>query len=286
MWLRFLWCFFVTAGVPVSASSATAAFRDLRGSLVFLGTGTSLGVPMVGCRCETCQSSDPRDSRTRTSVAVGLPEGTLLVDTTPDLREQLLRERIGSIDAVLYTHDHVDHVYGMDDLRPICFHAGRPVPVYCEERVERRILRAFDYAFVAPASPGGGLPKVTFNRISTDPFELLGTTVTPLRLQHGTFEVLGFRFGDLAYCTETNEIPAETWPRLEGLDVLVLDCLRASSHPTHFSLDEALAVARRVKARRTLLVHMSHDIRHADVAAALPAGVELAHDGLVVPLAT
>jgi phosphoribosyl 1,2-cyclic phosphate phosphodiesterase len=286
MWLRFLWCFFVTAGVPVSASSATAAFRDLRGSLVFLGTGTSLGVPMVGCRCETCQSSDPRDSRTRTSVAVGLPEGTLLVDTTPDLREQLLRERIGSIDAVLYTHDHVDHVYGMDDLRPICFHAGRPVPVYCEERVERRILRAFDYAFVAPASPGGGLPKVTFNRISTDPFELLGTTVTPLRLQHGTFEVLGFRFGDLAYCTDTNEIPAETWPRLEGLDVLVLDCLRASRHPTHFSLDEALAVARRVKARRTLLVHMSHDIRHADVAAALPAGVELAHDGLVVPLAT
>ena len=270
---------------PVSGSSATAAFRDLRGSLVFLGTGTSVGVPMVGCSCETCQSRDPRDSRTRTSVAVGLPEGTLLVDTTPDLREQLLRERIGSVDAVLYTHDHVDHVYGMDDLRPICFHAGRPVPVYCEERVERRILRAFDYAFVAPASPGGGLPKVTFNRISTDPFELLGTTVTPLRLQHGTFEVLGFRFGDLAYCTDTNEIPDETWPRLKGLDVLVLDCLRASRHPTHFSLDEALAVARRVKARRTLLVHMSHDIRHADVAAALPAGVELAHDGLVVPLA-
>jgi phosphoribosyl 1,2-cyclic phosphate phosphodiesterase len=268
----------------VTAVSSSTPFRDLHGSLVFLGTGTSVGVPMVGCSCATCQSSDPRDGRTRTSVALGLPGGTLLIDTTPDLREQLLRERIGSIDAVLYTHDHVDHVYGMDDLRPICFHTGKPVSVYCEERVERRILQAFDYAFVAPASPGGGLPKVTFNRISTDPFSLLGIAVTPLRLQHGTFDVLGFRFGNLAYCTDTNEIPEETWPRLEGLDVLVLDCLRSSRHPTHFSLSEALGVARRVNARRTLLVHMSHDIRHAEVAATLPPGVELAYDGLVVPL--
>ena len=252
---------------------------------MFLGTGTSVGVPMVGCSCSTCRSTDPRDSRTRTSVVLGLPGGTVLIDTTPDLREQLLRERIGSIDAVLYTHDHVDHVYGMDDLRPICFHRGGSVPVYCEERVEQRILRAFDYAFVPPASPGGGLPKVTFSRIATAPFELLGSKVMPLRLQHGSFEVLGFRFGDLAYCTDTNMIPDETWPRLEGLDVLILDCLRASRHPTHFSLDEALAVARRVNARRTLLVHMSHDICHADVASTLPAGVELAYDGLMVPLA-
>ncbi len=268
----------------MTAVPLSAAFRNLRGSLVFLGTGTSVGVPMVGCSCETCLSRDPRDNRTRTSVALGLPGGTLVIDTTPDLREQLLRERIGSVDAVLYTHDHVDHVYGMDDLRPICFHTGKPVPVYCEERVERRILQAFDYAFVAPVSPGGGLPKVTFNRIATDPFSLLGTTVLPLRLRHGTFEVLGFRFGNLAYCTDTNEIPSETWPRLEGLDVLVLDCLRSSRHPTHFSLSEAIEVAQRVQARRTLLVHMSHDIRHEEVATQLPPGVELAYDGLAVPL--
>ena len=270
--------------VPVSASSTLSAFRDLRGSLVFLGTGTSVGVPMVGCSCRTCQSSDPRDHRTRTSVALGLPGGTLLIDTTPDLREQLLRERIGTVDAVLYTHDHVDHVYGMDDLRPICFHRGAAVPVYCEERVERRILKAFDYAFAPPVSPGGGLPKVTFIRIADAPFALLGTEVMPLRLQHGRFEVLGFRFGNVAYCTDTNHIPAETWPRLQGLDVLILDCLRASRHPTHFSLDEALEVVDRVKPKRTLLVHMSHDLCHADVAPTLPAGVELAYDGLVVPL--
>jgi phosphoribosyl 1,2-cyclic phosphate phosphodiesterase len=259
--------------------------RDIAGQLLFLGTGTSVGVPTVGCGCAVCTSADPRNGRTRTSVAVGLPEGTLLIDTTPDLRGQLLRERIGAIDAVLYTHDHVDHVYGLDDIRPLCFRAGRPMPVYCEERVERRIRRAFDYAFESAPVPGGGLPKVTFTRITTAPFELLGARIVPLRLQHGGFEVLGFRFGSLAYCTDTNEIPAATWPLLEGLDTLILDCLRPSRHPTHFSLDEALAVAARVGARRTLFVHMSHDIDHATVSAQLPAGVELAYDGLVVPLA-
>ena len=257
----------------------------MAGRLVFLGTGTSVGVPVVGCRCPTCVSDDPRNRRTRTSVALGLPGGTLLIDTTPDLRSQLLRERIGRVDAILFTHDHVDHVYGLDDIRPLCFLAGKPIPVLCEERVERRIRRAFDYAFEAVPVPGGGVPKVTFERIGNAPFELLGARVVPLRLWHGVFDVLGFRFGDLAYCTDTNLIPDETWPLLEGLGTLVLDCLRPSRHPTHFSLDEALAVAARVGARRTLLVHMGHEIEHAAVAAALPVGVELAYDGLSVPLA-
>jgi phosphoribosyl 1,2-cyclic phosphate phosphodiesterase len=254
------------------------------GSLVFLGTGTSVGVPVVGCDCSTCTSADPRNRRSRTSVAIGLPGGTLLVDTTPDLRSQLLRQRIGRVDAILYTHDHVDHVYGLDDIRPICFAAARPIPVLCEERVERRILRAFDYAFETAAVPGGGVPKVTFERIGTDPFEVLGSRIIPLRLRHGIFNVLGFRFGDLAYCTDTNFIPDETWPLLGGLDTLILDCLRPSLHPTHFSLDEAIAAARRVGARRTLFVHMSHDIEHDSVSAMLPAGIELAYDGLVVPV--
>jgi phosphoribosyl 1,2-cyclic phosphate phosphodiesterase len=215
---------------------------------------------------------------------LGLPGGTLLIDTTPDLRSQLLRERIGMVDAVLYTHDHVDHVYGLDDVRPLCFQAGRPMPVFCEERVEKRIRRAFDYAFETAPVPGGGIPKIEFERITTAPFELLGTRVMPLRLRHGVFDVLGFRFGNVAYCTDTNQIPDETWSLLEGLDVLVLDCLRPSRHPTHFSLAEALAVAERVGARRTLLTHMGHEISHADIAATLPPGVELAHDGLEVPL--
>lgn len=258
--------------------------RDLAGRMLFLGTGTSVGVPMVGCGCDTCTSSDPRDQRTRTSVLLGLPDGHLLVDTTPDLRGQLLRERIGRVDAVLYTHDHVDHVYGLDDVRPLCFAQGTPIPLYCEERVEARIRRAFDYAFSAAPPAGGGVPQVVFERITPAPFEILGARVTPLRLRHGVFEVLGFRFGNVAYCTDTNEIPDDTWPLLEGLDVLVLDCLRPSRHPTHFSVDEALAVAARAGARRTLLVHMSHDLRHAKASAALPPGIEFAHDGLEVPL--
>ena len=215
---------------------------------------------------------------------LGLPEGNLLIDTTPDLRSQLLREGIARIDAVLYTHDHVDHVYGLDDIRPLCYQMGRPMPLYCEERVENRIRRAFDYAFEAAPVPGGGVPKVEFHSISTEPFDLLGMRVVPLRLTHGAFEVLGFRFGGLAYCTDTNAIPEETFTRLEGLDCFVVDCLRHSRHPTHFSVDEALAVARRVNAKRTLLIHMSHEIAHAAVSATLPPGVELAYDGLVVPL--
>ena len=260
------------------------AARSLSGTLLFLGTGTSVGVPVVGCSCATCTSGDPRDDRTRTSVALGLPEGTLLVDTTPDLRRQLLRERIGRVHAILYTHDHVDHVYGLDDVRPICHRSGGPVPVYCEERVEKRIRRAFDYAFEPVPAPGGGVPKVAFERIGTAPFDVLGARVTPLRLRHGVFDVLGFRFGNLAYCTDTNHIPDETWPLLAGLDTLILDCLRPERHPTHLSLDEALAVAARVAARRTLFVHMSHDLGHAAFSARLPAGVELAFDGLTIPL--
>ena len=256
----------------------------MTGRLLFLGTGTSTGVPLVGCGCETCTSGDPRDARTRTSVLLGLPDGHLLIDTTPDLRNQLLRERIGRVDAVLYTHDHVDHVYGLDDLRPLCFATGRSIPLYCEERVESRIRKAFDYAFTPGPPLGGGVPKVTFERITTTPLQLLGTHITPLRLRHGVFDVLGFRIGNVAYCTDTNGIPDETWPLLEGLDVLVLDCLRSNRHPTHFSIDEALAAAARVGARRTLFVHMAHDIRHAEVAATLPPGVELAVDGLEVPL--
>ncbi|MBU6275268.1 MAG: MBL fold metallo-hydrolase [Planctomycetes bacterium] len=261
-----------------------AVGRDIGGQLLFLGTGTSVGVPVVGCGCPTCTSPDPRDRRFRTSVALGLPAGTLLIDTTPDLRQQLLNAGLTTIDAILYTHDHVDHVYGLDDVRPICFHSGRSVPVYCEPRVEARIRLAFDYAFAAIPAPGGGVPKLALESISTEPFTVLGARVVPLRLRHGPFDVLGFRFGDVAYCTDTNDIPAATRPLLAGLDVLVLDCLRPTRHPTHFSLAEAIDTARSIGARRTLLVHLSHELGHAEVSARLPPGIELAHDGLTVPL--
>lgn len=253
--------------------------------MVFLGTGTSIGVPVIGCDCPTCTSTDPRNNRLRCGLVLGLPEGNLLVDTPPDLRTQLLREKIPVVHATLFTHDHADHVFGLDDLRLFPYYLGHPMPVYCEDQVEWRIRKSFDYAFVEEAQKyGGGVPQITFTRITTEPFDVLGCRVTPIRLIHGKFRVLGFRFGNIAYCTDTNGIPPESWPLLAGLDVLVLDALRHKPHPTHFSLAEAVQVAERLQPKRTLLTHMSHDLEHAATNASLPACMELAYDGLRIPL--
>jgi phosphoribosyl 1,2-cyclic phosphate phosphodiesterase len=253
---------------------------------VFLGTGTSVGVPVVGCGCAVCTSTNPRNQRNRCGLAIGLPEGNLLVDTTTDLRTQLLRERIGLVHAVLFTHEHADHIFGLDDLRLFPFYLGHKVPLYCEERVEDRIRKSFDYAFAdeAVAAHAGGVPQLEFRRISTEPFELLGAQVVPIRLMHGRLEVLGFRFGRIAYCTDTNFVPPESWPLLEDLDVLVLDALRPKPHVTHFSLEQAIDVARRVGAKRTLFTHMSHELEHEATNQSLPAGMELAYDGLRLDL--
>ncbi|HEY5311844.1 MAG TPA: MBL fold metallo-hydrolase [Pirellulales bacterium] len=264
----------------------STSFDDPAGQLVFLGTGTSVGVPVIGCGCAVCRSSDPRDNRTRCGLVLGCPGGNLLVDTPPDLRTQLLRERIGLVHSVLYTHEHVDHLYGLDDLRLFPFQLGHAVPLYCELPVEARIRRAFDYAFADSAKDvhPGGVPQLTFHRIGHEPFELLGMRVVPIPLRHGRFAVLGFRFGKIAYCTDTNGIPEASWPLLEGLDVLILDALRPRPHATHFGLDQAVEVARRVQARRTYFTHMSHELGHAETNAGLPPGVELAYDGLRIPL--
>ena len=260
--------------------------RDLRGQLVFLGTGTSVGVPVIGCHCPVCESRDPCNQRTRCGLVIGLPGGTLLVDTPPDLRTQLLRERVDLVHAVLYTHEHVDHVYGLDDLRIMPFAIGGPVPLYCEEDVERRIRKSFDYAFdPQPRSThAGATPQLEFHRIGLEPFELLGARIVPIRLRHGKFSVLGFRFGNVAYCTDTNGIPESSWPLLADLDVLILDALRPRPHPTHFSLEEAIAVARRVGARRTFFTHMTHDLDHSTTNASLPPGMALAYDGQRIAL--
>lgn len=257
----------------------------LAGHLEFLGTGTSVGVPVVGCSCPTCISPDPHNQRLRCSLALGLPGGVLLIDTPPDLRTQLLRAKIGRLQAVLYTHGHADHVFGLDDLRLFPHYLGHPLPVYCEAEVEARIRRSFDYAFESNAAHyGGGVPLLDLRRISTERFDLLGVTVIPLRLAHGRSQVLGFRVGKVAYCTDCNFIPNETWPLLAGLDVFVLDALRPRPHGTHFSLAEAIAIAERVGAKRTLFTHMSHELEHEATQARLPPGMELAYDGLRVPL--
>jgi len=254
--------------------------------MVFLGTGTSHGVPVVGCTCDVCRSNDPRNRRTRCAVVLGLPEGNLLIDTPPELRLQLLRERIGLVHAVAYTHEHADHLFGLDDLRIFADYLGADLPVYCAPRVEQRIRRVFDYAFdpVARNYPAGGVPRMVLHSIGGEPFELLGARVIPVPLRHGRHQVLGFRVGKLAYCTDTNEIPRSSLPLLEGLDVLVLDCLRRRQHVSHFNLEQAIDTARRIGARRTLFTHISHDLEHAQTNALLPPGMELAWDGLSVPL--
>lgn len=260
--------------------------RDIQGNLVFLGTGTSHGVPVIGCGCATCTHLNPRNWRTRCSVIIGLPEGNLLIDTPPDLRLQLTRERIGLAHAVLYTHAHADHLFGLDDTRIFVSYLGRDLPVFCEESVETRIRQAFSYVFdpAVQNSPNGGLPRVVFQTITAQPFSVLGVRVVPIPLQHGTGRVLGYRIGRVAYCTDTSGIPAASMALLEGLDVLILDCLRRSPHPTHFNVEQALAVAGRVGARRTLFTHMCHDLEHEATDAQLPPGIELAYDGLSVPL--
>ena len=217
---------------------------------------------------------------------VGLPEGVLLIDTPPDLRLQLLREKIGVVHAVIYTHEHADHLFGLDDLRLFQFYLGHPVPIFCEDNVEERIRRVYDYAFTdIEQTHQGATPQLEFRRVSTEPLNVLGSRVVPIRLNHGPrFDVLGFRFGDLAYCTDTNHIPEESMSLLQGLDVLILDALRHKPHPTHFSLAEALEVAERIGAKRTYFTHVSHDLDHEKINAELPAGVELAYDGLRLPI--
>jgi phosphoribosyl 1,2-cyclic phosphate phosphodiesterase len=251
-------------------------------TFTFLGTGTSVGVPMVGCECPVCRSTDPRNHRYRCSALIRVPHGNILIDTAPELRLQLLRERVGVIHAVLFTHYHADHLFGLDDLRPVSRNLGRSVPLYCTGEVEGKIRTAFSYAFGPQAEQlsAGFIPKLRFERIGKEPFRVLGEEVTPIPLVHAQFDVLGFRIADVAYCTDVNDIPRLYWPRLHGLRVLVLDALRFEPHPAHFSLDQALDVIARFAPGQAYLTHMSHEIEHEEVSRRLPPNVQLAYDGL------
>lgn len=256
-------------------------------TVVFLGTGTSVGVPALGCECPVCRSDDPRNHRTRCAIAVLLPEGTLLVDTPPDLRAQLLRENIPLVHAVVYTHEHADHLFGLDDLRLFPFRLGTPVPLYCDVNVESRIRKAFDYAFTdrEPTHPGA-TPRLEFRSIdSNSTFAALGVRVTPIPMKHGPhFDVLGFRIGNFAYCTDTNFVPDSSLELLQGVETLVIGALRRKPHPTHFNVDQAIEVSRKIKPRQTFLTHVSHDLDYEQTQNWLPEGVALAYDGLRLPL--
>ena len=251
-------------------------------SFVFLGTGTSVGVPMLGCDCAVCQSTNPRNHRYRCAVLIETPAGNILIDTPPELRLQLLREKARLVHAVLFTHYHADHLFGLDDVRPIPRLLGGPVPLYCSAETEGKIRTTFSYAFgpAAEQSNAGYLPKLTFRRITNEPFTVLGERVTPIALNHAHFDVFGFRIGDVAYCTDVSEIPRESWPKLEGLRVLVLDALRPRPHPGHFGLDQALDAIERLRPQQAYLTHTSHELEYEATNAMLPANVRMAYDGL------
>jgi phosphoribosyl 1,2-cyclic phosphate phosphodiesterase len=254
---------------------------DEKRTFTFLGTGTSVGVPMLGCDCDVCHSPNPRNNRYRCAALVSTPRGRILIDTPPELRLQLLREHVGFVHAILFTHFHADHLFGLDDVRPFARHLNGPVPLYCTRDTERVIRHAFSYAFTHEAvNTGLYVPKLTFQTIGTDPFSVLGERVVPIPLHHGGFDVLGFRFGDVAYCTDVSAIPEASWPRLEGLRVLILDGLRPHPHPGHFSVGQALEVIARLKPKRAYLTHMTHELEHEATNRSLPPGVELAYDGL------
>jgi phosphoribosyl 1,2-cyclic phosphate phosphodiesterase len=252
-------------------------------TFTFLGTGTSVGVPMLGCDCSVCTSTNPRNNRYRCSVVINTPRGNLLIDTAPELRLQLLRENVKLVHAVLYTHYHVDHLFGLDDLRIFPVALKGSLPIYCNDEVEEVIRRAFAYAF-HPANddyPAGMLPKLEFRRIDESPFEVLGERVTPIPLVHGRFNVFGFRIGDVAYCTDVSAIPDRSWPLLEGLKVFTIDALRpGKAHFSHFSLEQALEVIDRVKPEQAYLTHMAHTMDYDELVKTLPPNVAPAYDGL------
>ena len=251
--------------------------------VVFLGTGTSTGVPLPTCGCEVCRSSDPRDARLRPSVLLRWDGATVLVDTSTDLRQQALAERLQRIDAILYTHAHADHIFGLDDIRMFNWVLGGPMPVYGSSRTLAALRRTFWYVF-EDVEAGGGKPLVDLHEVEA-PFELLGRTVTPVPLHHGSLPILGYRIGRFAYLTDVSAIPEASYDLLRGLDVLVLSALRHRPHPTHFHLARAIDEARKIGAARTLFTHIAHELSHAAVARDLPAGIELAYDGLRLEVA-
>ncbi len=254
--------------------------------MILLGTGTSHGVPIIGCHCPICLSENPRNRRTRSGVAVEAPEGLFLIDTSPELRIQLIREKIDLVHAAIYTHSHADHIFGLDDLRLFGYRLNRPIPLYCEEIVEQQLRAAFSYAFVPPPPDlhMGAVPMLKFERLSLEPFQLLGLNILPIRLMHGKLPVLGFRIGNVAFCTDVSFIPEESLERLMGLDVLIIDALRDTPHATHFGIPQALEIIGLTQPQRAFLTHVSHHLDYETTNKRLPPHVELAYDGLRIPL--
>ncbi|MFM9027899.1 MAG: MBL fold metallo-hydrolase [Bacteroidota bacterium] len=251
--------------------------------LTFLGTGTSQGVPMIGCECEVCTSTDSRDQRLRTSVLIKSGHTSVVIDSGPDFRQQLLRERVRSLDAVIFTHEHKDHIAGLDDVRAFNFFSGKPMDVYATDRVQEALRREFAYVFTNDTYPG--IPRINLHTIHQVPFQIGDLEIKPFDVLHLNLPVTAFRIGDLCYITDANFLPESADRFIEGCKVLVLNALRRQKHVSHFTLDEALELVRKYRPERTFFTHISHQLGlHKDVELELPAGVKCAYDGLSVTI--
>jgi phosphoribosyl 1,2-cyclic phosphate phosphodiesterase len=257
----------------------------MEATLTFLGTGTSMGVPTLGCDCAVCTSTDPHNRRTRPSIQLEYDGRVVLVDTGPDFHAQALREGIRRVDAVLYTHGHADHVMGFDDLRPLSFHVkGGLLPIYADDETAKSLERIFEYTFRKvdryPTSA-----RVQIHRIDPTPgagVNLFGACFQRVPVTHGRQQITGYRFGKAAYLTDMSDVPEESVPLLQGLDVLILDALRHEPHPSHSHLEKSIAIVERLKPRRAFFTHMSHELDHAATDALLPPHIRLAYDGLKI----
>ena len=250
--------------------------------VTFLGTGTSTGVPVVGCHCRVCTSTDANNKRLRQSVSVEADGKYFLIDTSTDLRLQLLRHPIPRLDFILFTHSHSDHLMGLDDIRPFNFRQREPIQAYASPMTAKAIRRAFSYIWDDRSQIGGGKPQLELTEVE-GPFTYEGIEIVPVPVEHGDWTILGFRIVRFAYITDTNGIPPSSMRLLDGVEVLALDGLRpAPRHPTHFTIDEAVACAEEIGARETWLIHLTHEVDHEELDATLPPGIRLAYDGLVL----
>jgi phosphoribosyl 1,2-cyclic phosphate phosphodiesterase len=249
--------------------------------ITVLGSGTSTGVPTIGCHCAVCTSADPRDQRLRPSILVSYDGHNVLIDTTPDFRTQALKAGIDRLDAILFTHEHADHLMGLDDVRPFNFRQRAPIPIYASPRTMAAIHRCFRYIFDGETKVSS-VPQLRSHLLDGAPVDLFGLAFTPIPLLHGSSPIYGFRFGNAAYLTDHSEIPESSMDRLHGLDVLFLDALRHKPHPTHTTVEQSVATARALGARRVFFTHMCHDLPHAETEAQLPPHIRLAYDGLEI----